>query len=118
MMRTTAVNRPGRVRETVIRLPGPDEAAILSSIEALDGQTEWGVRTGANGSTLVDPAVFIERLFPHVLALLERAMEQTPVERLNPGPAAGGRSAVARRAGVADWYSKRNRLSIRWQLGF
>ncbi len=118
MMRTTAVNRPGRVRETVIRLPGSDEATILSSIDALDGQAAWGVRTGANGSTLVDPAAFIERLFPHVLTLLEAVMGQTPVERFNSAPATGGLSTVARRAGMADWYSERNRLSIRWQLGF
>ena len=118
MMRTTAVNRPGRVRETVIRLPSPDEASILSSIQALDSQAAWGVRTGANGSALVDPAAFVERFLPHVLTLLEAVMALTPVERLNPAPATGRPSIVARRTGTADWYGERNRLSIRWQLGF
>jgi hypothetical protein len=118
IMQTTAVNRPGRVRETAIRLPSPDEASILSSIQALDSQAPWGVRIGANGSTLVDPAAFIERLLPHVLTLLEAVMRLTPVECLSPAAATGRPSTVARRAGTADWYSERNRLSIRWQLGF
>lgn len=118
MIRTTAVNRPGRVRETVIRLPCSDEAPILSSIQALDSQAAWGVRTAANGSALVDPAAFVERFLPHLLTQLEAAMALTPVERLNPAPATGRPSTVARSTGTADWYSERDRLSIRWQLGF
>ncbi len=120
MMRTTAIQQTGRLRETAIRLPSGDEATILSSTDALSGRDAWGIRAAANGSPLVDPALFVERLFPHVLMLLNRAMEHTPVERLSHVYLAHADSQPPRdgQAGQANWYSERNRLSIRWQLGF
>jgi hypothetical protein len=120
MMRATAVQRTGRPQETAIGLPGHDEAAIVSSLDALGGQAAWGVRPVANASSLVDPGLFIERLFPEVLTLLNEVMEKTPVERLSNVQlaSADGQSPTDRRTGQARWYSERNRLSIRWQLGF
>lgn len=120
MMRTTTIQGSGRFRETAIRLPGQDEATILSSMDALGGRAAWGVQSAANGSSLVDPAGFVERLFPNVLTLLNEAMEQTPVERLGHVQltAADSQPSPDGRAGQTNWYSERNRLSIRWQLGF
>ena len=120
MMRTIAVQQGARPQETVIRLPGQDEATILTSIDALGGQAAWGVRSAANGSSLVDPGVFVERLFLNVLALLNAVMGRTPVERLSHVrlTPAHSQPPPVRRAGEADTFSERNRLSIRWQLGF
>jgi hypothetical protein len=115
MLRTTAIQRTGRLRETAIRLPPADEAMILAAMSDLGGREAWGVQTGANGSALVDPADFVERLFPDVLNLLNTTMERTPVERLASAPS--GRTAPAVRES-AHWYSEQNRCCIRWQLGF
>lgn len=115
MLRTTAIQRTGRLQETAIRLPPADEATILAAMSDLGGREAWGVKTGAKGSALVDPANFVERLLPHVLDLLNATMERTPVERLAPVPS--GRAAQTVRES-ATRYSERNRRSIRWQLGF
>jgi hypothetical protein len=93
---------------------------ILSSMDALGGRAEWGFQSAANGSSLVDPARLVERLFPNVLALLNETMEKTPVERLRHVQltAADSQPFSNGRPDQPDWYSERNRLSIRWQLGF
>jgi hypothetical protein len=95
----------------------------LRALEALGRQDAWGIRAPANGSPLADPALFVERLFPHVLMLLNRAMEHTLVERLSHvhlthADSQPPQDGQAGQAGQANWYSERNRLSIRWQLGF
>ena len=126
MMRATAVMRTGRLQETAIGLPGHDEAAIVSSLDALGGQAAWGVRPAANASSLVDPGLFIERLFPKVLMLLNEVMEKTPVERLNhvrlasaDGQPSAGQSGTVKRTGTASgtvsvfagsWGSRRDDL--------
>jgi len=115
MLRTTAIQRTGRLQETAIRLPSADVSMILAAMSDLGGREAWGVQTGANGSALVDPADFVERLFPHVLDLLNTTMERTPVERLAPSPNSRVNPALRE---SATWYSEQNRRSIRWQLGF
>ena len=120
MMRTTAIQQAGHMRETAITLPSEHKTTILSSIEALGGKDTWGLRTANNGSSLADPALFVERLFPQVLTLVNEAMEQTPVERLSQVALTPADSQPPRggQGGHASWYSERNRHSIRWQLGF
>jgi hypothetical protein len=103
MLRTTAIQGTARLQETAIRLPPADEAMIMTAMSDLGGREAWGVQTGANGSALVDPADFVEQLFPHVLALLNATMERTPVERLAPTPS--GRVAQALPESAA-WYSE------------
>jgi hypothetical protein len=64
----------------------------------------------AEPSVAVDPGRFVERLFPAVVGLLNAVMAATPPEYVpgqEPSPESGPR-----------WYSERNRLSVRWQLGF
>jgi hypothetical protein len=119
MIRSIALQQPGRMLETAVMLPTSDEAAILSAMDALGGRSIWGASTGPN-RWLVDPGVFIEQLLPRVLAMLNEIMDKTPVERLShvhltqadcqppaPDPKAGG----------MDTFGERSRLSIRWQLG-
>ena len=121
MIRSIALQQPGRMLETAIMLPASvsDEAAILAAMDALGGRGSWGASTGPY-RWLVDPGVFIEQLLPRVLTMLNEVMDKTPVEQLSqvhltqadrqppaPNPASGG----------MDEFSERSRLSIRWQLG-
>ena len=58
---------------------------------------------------LVDPVQFMQRLFPAVLGLLNAVMAATPSDYVlsqPPSPDSG-----------PHWYSERNQLSVRWQLG-
>lgn len=101
------MQQSGRKRDSVIRLPHEDGQKVLEAMDALGGQTTWGVRTEPDGSEVVDPGLFVERLFPEVLTLLNAVMARTPG---GAGPRPQGQGP--------HWYNERNRLSIRWQLGF
>jgi hypothetical protein len=106
MIRAT-MRQSVRSRDAVIRLPNDGRQKILEAMDALGGRQAWGVRTSADGSEVVDPGLFVELLFPKVLTLLNGVMEQT-LGGSGPGPQSQG----------LRWYNDRNRLSIRWQLGF
>jgi hypothetical protein len=119
MLRSITIQGSAAIRETAIRLPGEHEAAILAAMDAMGGRIIWGVRTAA-GSSVVDPGVLVEQLFPHVMTLLNEVMEATPVERLgrvtltaaDALPPQEGRSN-----GGPGIFDEKNRLSFRWQLG-
>jgi hypothetical protein len=106
MIRAT-MRQSAQSRDSVIRLPPEDEDKILAAMDALGGCTAWGAQTSPRGPTLIDPGGLVERLFPEVLALLNAVMEHTPGASSQSGPLSG----------ASRWYSERNRLSIRWQLG-
>jgi hypothetical protein len=119
MIRSIALQQPGRMLETAIMLPTDNETAILSSMDALGGRGSWGASTGPN-RWLVDPGTFLEQLLPRIVTMLNEVMAKTPVERLahvnltsadcqppSPDPSLGG----------MDTFGERSRLSIRWQLG-
>ncbi len=100
------MQQQGWSRDAPIRLPKEDEQEILKAMDAAGGQAVWGVRAALDGSTVVDPARFVEQLFPAVLKLLNAIMEHTPRLGANAQPPSfedGPR-----------WYSQRNRLSVRW----
>jgi hypothetical protein len=101
------MQQSGRSWDAAIRLPHEDGQKVLEAMGALGGREAWGVRTNADGSELVDPGLFVELLFLKVLTLLNAVMEQTPG---GGGPRPQGQGP--------RWYNQRNRLSIRWQLGF
>lgn len=108
MIRAT-MRQSVRSRDAVIRLPNEDEETILEAMDALGGRAPWGVRTDPDGSAVLDPGLFVERLLPKVLTLLNAVMEHTPGgSGASPGPQGQG----------PRWYVERNRMSIRWQLGF
>jgi hypothetical protein len=100
----------GRIRDAPITLPVENEGQILASMDNLGGQAAWGAGPGVGGAVVVDPGQFVERLFPAVLGLLNAVMAATPPEHVpgqQPSPDAG-----------PLWYTERNQLSVRWQLGF
>jgi hypothetical protein len=120
MIRSISLQQSGRLLQTAIMLPADTETAILASMDALGGRNSWGGAAGPN-RWLVNPGVFIEQLLPRVLTMLNEVMDKTPVERLshvNLTPADRQPPGPDPRAGGMDTFGERNRLSIRWQLGF
>lgn len=106
MIRAT-MQHSGRNQDAPICLPDDDQQKILEAMDALGGQAVWGVSAALDGSTVVDPGAFVAQLIPRILTLLNAVMEHTP----------GGTGARPSTQG-SRWYDERNRLSIRWQLGF
>jgi hypothetical protein len=119
MIRSIALQQPGRTLETAMVLPASGEAAILASMDALGGRGSWGASLKAN-RWLVDPAIFLEQLLPLVLTMLNEVMDKTPVERLSHvalTPADSQPPVPDPKLGGMDVFGERSRLSIRWQLG-
>jgi hypothetical protein len=106
--------------QTEIQLPADEEDDILASMDALGGRAAWGARTATSGDVLINPSVFVERLWPEILRLLNETMNATPVERLSnvhltPADCAPPPDSTDGTPGLFD---EANRNSIRWQLGF
>jgi len=108
----------GPQQGTAIRLPVDTEEKVLMAMDSGGGRVVWGVRTAA-GRTVVDPGAFVEHLLPAVLELLNSVMQVTPVERLEHVQLTTAQcQPPPDEPGTASIFSERNRLSIRWQLGF
>jgi hypothetical protein len=109
--------RQGRRRNrTLVGLPASDEPTLRAAFTALGGLADWGVEELVPGRLHLDPGVFLEHLFPRVLAMLNKIMDQTPVERLayvslQPG------DCLPPAASQLDPFFEMNRQSVRWQLG-
>lgn len=108
MIRAT-LQQDFRGAEAFINLPDEHQQKILASMDGLGGQAGWGARPRPGGSTVIDPGQFVERLFPSVLGLLNEVMTSTPREDHAGQP--------SRQYSQPRWFSERNRLSVRWQLG-
>ena len=119
MIRSIALQQPGRALTTAIMLPANEEATILSSMDALGGRGSWGASIGPN-RWLVDPGTFLEQLLPRIVTMLNEVMVKTPVERLahvNLTSADCQPPSPDPSLGAMDTFGERSRLSIRWQLG-
>lgn len=110
------VTRSGARDTILVRLPRQSLKEIVHAIKSLDGPDLWSVDVVDEGAFYVDPGTLIEHLFPRVMGLLNDLMDQTPVDKLSgvqlapsdlipPGQSPGG-------------YAEKERLSVRWQLGF
>ncbi|MBL7553807.1 hypothetical protein I6A60_39170 [Frankia sp. AgB1.9] len=113
-----AINRrdiDSRQMRTIMSMPGVDQAALLAATGAAGGDASWGISPQRRGIH-ADAGVLLDRLFHEVVEVLNRLMEETPVEQLahvalgpaNSGPQGGKSDAV--------WDSA-NRLAVAWQLG-
>jgi hypothetical protein len=110
-----AVGGPGQRQETLVGLPSTDASRILAAADRQGGHEAWGLRELLPERLHADPGVLLERLLPAVIELLNSLMAATPVEQLSgvslqpedlfPPP------------GQNQAFGKRERLSIRWQLG-
>lgn len=106
--------------ETEVRLPADNQADIVASMDALGGRASWGARTITGGGVQVNPSIFVERLWPEILRVLNDTMTATPVERLGNVnlTAADLQPPPDSASGVTGTFDQANRNSIRWQLGF
>ena len=71
---------------------------------------------GTPGRLYADPATLLERLLPAIIELLNGLMDATPVEDL-PGVSLTP-SKLRPPQDRNTPFGERERLSIRWQLGF
>jgi hypothetical protein len=119
-IRSVPVSLSGGSVETEIQLPADNRAEIVIAMNALGGMGTWGARNITGGSVRVNPSIFVERLWPEILRVLNDTMTATPVEQLGnvnltppdlqPPPDST--------SGAAGTFDQANRNSIRWQLGF
>jgi hypothetical protein len=110
------VGLPGRREETLAGLPGADRARIVAAADRNGGRAEWGLRELIPGRLHAEPAILLERLLPATIKLLNELMAATPVEDLS-----GVSLTPEKHAPPQDRnspFGERERLSIRWQLGF
>ena len=116
----TTLLKDGKM-EALVGLPEEDEALILDAMDAMGGRASWGFRPIGVGRSHVEPAVLVDRLFAETIALLNRLMQETPVERLPDvtiTPDMSQPPVEDPAKGTLDTFSEWNRLAIRWQLGF
>jgi hypothetical protein len=119
-IRSVPVWLSGGSVETEIQLPADNQADIVASMDVLGGRGSWGARNIAGGSVQVNPSIFVERLWPEIVRVLNATMTATPVERLGnvnltpvdlqPPPDSTN--------GQPGHFDQAIRNSIRWQLGF
>ena len=68
------------------------------------------------GRLHADPATLLERLLPAIIKLLNDLMDATPVEDLPGVSLTPGKLGPPQERNSS--FGERERLSIRWQLGF
>jgi len=115
-MQAVGVGRPRRER-TLVAMPALHEPKLRDALVALGGFATWGVEGLVVGQLHFDPGIFLEQLFRDVVAMLNRIMDEMPVECLAHValPFDASLPPVGPDAGA---FSEHNRRRIRWQLGF
>lgn len=103
--------------ESLVGLPAIDEAEVRASMNALGGTAAWGARAMANHLHL-DPGVFVDQLFGHLVPLLNTLMKLTPVESLAHVKLSPSDCLPPASDNAYDMFAEPVRRSIRWQLGF
>ena len=104
--------------ESLVGIPAKDEKKLQTAMSALGGTTAWGARMLANQLHL-DPGIFVDQLFDHLVLLLNELMKLTPVENfthvtLSPSDCLPPTAD----APAGDTFAEPVRRSLRWQLGF
>jgi hypothetical protein len=111
-----AVGEGRRRDRTLVGLPGSQQSELLEAFAALGGDAEWGVEQLVPGRIHADPGILLEQLLPRALQMLNKIMDETPVERLSGVRLEPGDSEPPTE-GDSDPFHELNRQSIRWQLG-
>ncbi len=102
--------------DTLVGLPDEDLAELLQAMDAMGGQTTWGVKQLIPGRAHADLDVLVERLFSEVTRFLNAIMKETPVEQLqgsNLTPA-----DCLPPDDIQSPFREVNRRYILWQMGF
>lgn len=111
-----AVGQGQRRDQTLVGLPASQQAELLAAFAELGSDAEWGVEQLIPGRIHADPGILLEQLLPRVLQMLNRIMDETPVEQLSGVSLEPGDSEPPTE-GHSDSFRELNRQSIRWQLG-
>ena len=115
-MQPLGVGGPRGRERTLVSLPASNEPQLRAAFTALGGIADWGVEELIPGRLHFDPGGFVEQLFPRVTAMLNRIMDETPVERL-PHVSLHPSDSLPPTGPQAGPFAELNRQSIRWQLG-
>ena len=89
---------------------------MLAAFAALGGDEAWGVEELIAGRMHADPGILLEQLLPRVLDMLNKIMDETPVEQLS-GVSLEPEDSEPPVEGHSEPFHELNRQSIRWQLG-
>lgn len=116
-LRQMGVTSGQQRKATLVQVPAEQVTDVLAAVDALGGRANWGFQDLLAGRALFDPGVFVERLFPMVLAMINDLMEATPVERLAHVTITPAETKPPDEAAPTNTFSEFNRKSIRWQLG-
>jgi hypothetical protein len=80
-----SVSTPGVGRQaTMVSFPHTDGEQLAGWMDRLGGRDAWGMTSVLSGRYHADPSALLEQLFPAAVAVIDRTMAATPVERL-PG---------------------------------
>jgi hypothetical protein len=115
-MQPLEVGGPQHRERTLVSLPASNEPQLRAAFTALGGIADWGVEELIPGRLHFDPGVFLEQLFLRVIAMLNRVMDEMPVERL-PHVSLHPSDSLPPTGPQAGPFVELNRQSIRWQLG-
>ncbi|HAN47659.1 MAG TPA: hypothetical protein DCQ20_02085 [Nitrospira sp.] len=101
---------------TMIELPKDKASDLEAAFERLGGKARWGIEPVFQESLHADPGILAEQLLLHILGMLNRIMDTTPVERFEHANLQEVDS-LPPECESFDTFGEMTRNSIRWQLG-
>ena len=101
---------------TLMSLPSSQVELVLHALDSLGGREIWGVEDLVSGQIHADPGIFFEVLLPRILSMLNRIMDETPVELL-PGVNLHSSHLEAPVVKDSEPFHLETREAIRWSLG-
>jgi len=104
---------PSRRDATYVGLPPADARKLLAAMNALGGQTAFGVQVLLPDRVHADPGKLLDAIFGRTMRLLDQLMGETPVDQLPGASLPESRDKPTDRGIFDDQF----RESIRLQLG-
>jgi len=101
---------------TVVGLPKSYQGTLRTAFDGLGGVADWGVEELISEQLHFDAGMFLEQLFPRVITILNRIMDETPVERLDH-VSLEPLDSLSPTGSQDGPFIERDRQSILWQLG-
>jgi hypothetical protein len=97
---------------TMVSFPHTDGEQLAGWMDRLGGRDAWGMTSVLSGRYHADPSALLEQLFPAAVAVIDRTMAATPVERLSGVHLTAEHCEPSKREEFAQW----QRASIVRQL--
>lgn len=104
----------------LFELPQADETELLAAMDDTGGRDAWGTKAVLPDRVFVDPGIFVERLFEHIIQLLNDLLATIPFEQrlgmtFTPQDY---RPRSETPKGPAEPFDPVRSTHIRWLLGF